>query len=56
MDAFMTYIDGLGRLDDNDLYENIDETMKDREAVRKLERQEAEAYTSKKRNKTMMTK
>lgn len=48
-DNFTDYIDSLGKLDDDDLYLDIDETMKIREAKRLEEIEDLKSYTSTKK-------
>lgn len=48
-DNFTAYIDSLGKLDDDDLYLDIDETMKMREAKRIKEIEDLKSYTSTKK-------
>lgn len=47
-DSFDRYIDSLGKLDDNDLYLDIDETMKLRESE-KLKVSMTKDYTQRKK-------
>lgn len=48
-DNFSAYIDSLGKLDDDDLYLDIDETMDIREAKRIKEIEDLKSYTSTKK-------
>lgn len=46
MDSFIKYIDSLGRLDETDLYMDIDETMASREETKRETSDELKSYTS----------
>jgi len=52
MDPFFAYIDGLGRLDDNDLNMSIDATMALREETKQLADETLKSYTMHKHHKS----